>query len=40
MVDLAQDQEQVQREIGLGALNVGSMTTLLGNVQLGKKRGR
>ena len=32
MIDLGQDQGQVQIEIGLGALNVGSMITLQGNV--------
>ena len=32
MVDLGQDQEQVQIEIRLDALNVGSMITLGGNV--------
>ena len=40
MVGLAQDQGQVQIEIGLGALNVGNMITLQGNVWPGKKRGR
>ena len=39
MVDLGQDQEQVQIEIGLDALNVGSMITLQGNVQLTRKEG-
>ena len=39
MVGLGHDQEQVQREIGLDASNVGSTITLQGNVQLGRKRG-
>ena len=32
MADLGQGQGQVQIEIGLDALNVGSMITLQGNV--------
>ena len=31
MVDLGQDDGKVQKETGLGALNVGSMITLQGN---------
>ena len=38
MVDIGQDKDQVQIEIELDALNVGSMITLWGNVWLGKKR--
>ena len=32
MVDLGQDQGQIQIEIGLDSLNVGSMIILQGNV--------
>ena len=37
MVDLGQDQEQVQTEIGLDVLSVESMTILPGSVLLGGK---
>ena len=40
MAGLGQDQGQVQIEIRLDALSVGSMITLQGNVQLDEKRDR
>ena len=40
MVDLGQGQEQIQTEIRLDALNVESMTILLGSVLLGEKIGK
>ena len=40
MVELGQDQEQVQIEIGLDALSVENMTILLGSVLLGEKIGK
>ena len=40
MVDLGQDQEQVQTEIGLDVLSVESTTILPGSILLGEKIGR
>ena len=40
MVGLGQDQGQIQIEIGLDALSVGSRIILQGNVQTDKKRGK